>query len=550
MSERLFTTYQVADLLGATPGAVMEWIRKGWMPIQQVGDGTTRISERGLVKFLRQQGIDIEKILARVAAREKAAAPGAADADSGWPAGEARGDHERVSRVPEPESGRPTTPARAEPAGEAASEDIPARPAVAPQQAVSAPPAPDERVRAEPLEPELTEIAIESEPVVGDASAGLPPAATDDRPHAPVEQVADAILRDAIHRGAQAIHLEQRGEALILRLRIDGEIHDKPQFAALLPPGVREGLLAHLRSRAGVETAGAAREGHFTARLDGDVMAVRAVAAATAEGEKLVMYPRQPAATLADLGATAEQQAALEALLMRPGLILVTGVWPRDRRLALEALVRAGQPERRSVAAITRAWPWPLAGATGWVVGQQVEDYAPGVAAARALDADLIVVDELAGPSAAAEASDAAREGATVLAAMNVPDVHAAMELLAEMEMLAWPLSLTVSGVVEQARLRELCADCVGRGRRGDGAGASSCSRCGGSGYVGCHRLFNVLESAEGLAAMIRRELKGPSRIAEAPATLRDRASQLVRAGRTTATELARAGLTASSGHA
>ncbi len=35
MAERLFSTYQVADLLGATPGAVVEWIQKGQLPVQQ-----------------------------------------------------------------------------------------------------------------------------------------------------------------------------------------------------------------------------------------------------------------------------------------------------------------------------------------------------------------------------------------------------------------------------------------------------------------------------------------------------------------------------------
>lgn len=70
MPERLFTTYQVADLLGATPGAVVEWIQKGWLPVQRLPDGPLRISEKGLVFFLKQRGVDIEKIMAKVVLRE------------------------------------------------------------------------------------------------------------------------------------------------------------------------------------------------------------------------------------------------------------------------------------------------------------------------------------------------------------------------------------------------------------------------------------------------------------------------------------------------
>ncbi len=77
MPERLFTTYQVADLLGATPGAVVEWIEKGWLPVQRLPDGPLRVSERGLVQFLKGRGVDLETILAKVAVREEKSRPAA-----------------------------------------------------------------------------------------------------------------------------------------------------------------------------------------------------------------------------------------------------------------------------------------------------------------------------------------------------------------------------------------------------------------------------------------------------------------------------------------
>jgi type II secretory ATPase GspE/PulE/Tfp pilus assembly ATPase PilB-like protein/predicted transcriptional regulator len=70
MPERLFSTYQVADLLGATPGAVVEWIQKGLLPVQHLPNGPLRISESSLIQFLRNRGSDTEaeKVLARLAA--------------------------------------------------------------------------------------------------------------------------------------------------------------------------------------------------------------------------------------------------------------------------------------------------------------------------------------------------------------------------------------------------------------------------------------------------------------------------------------------------
>jgi len=64
MPERLYTAYQVAELLGATPGEVHEWMQKGWLPFKRYPDGPVRVSQRGLLSFLRERGIDIEQIIA------------------------------------------------------------------------------------------------------------------------------------------------------------------------------------------------------------------------------------------------------------------------------------------------------------------------------------------------------------------------------------------------------------------------------------------------------------------------------------------------------
>ena len=82
MPERLLSAYQVADLTGATPGAVVEWVRKGLLPIQNTPDGQVWISQEALVQFLKSCGQQAEPILARLGASQPALGePQAADAD-------------------------------------------------------------------------------------------------------------------------------------------------------------------------------------------------------------------------------------------------------------------------------------------------------------------------------------------------------------------------------------------------------------------------------------------------------------------------------------
>ncbi|MCE5279006.1 MAG: helix-turn-helix domain-containing protein [Planctomycetaceae bacterium] len=73
MTGRLYTTYQVAELLGSAPEAVVEWMKKGILPFQRMNDKSIRISEKHLVEFLRRQGIDIGALMTQTAAREKEA---------------------------------------------------------------------------------------------------------------------------------------------------------------------------------------------------------------------------------------------------------------------------------------------------------------------------------------------------------------------------------------------------------------------------------------------------------------------------------------------
>jgi type II secretory ATPase GspE/PulE/Tfp pilus assembly ATPase PilB-like protein len=64
MAERFFTTYQVAKLVGQTPGTIAEWIQDGTLPAREFPDGPTRVPESGLVEFLKQRGANPREILA------------------------------------------------------------------------------------------------------------------------------------------------------------------------------------------------------------------------------------------------------------------------------------------------------------------------------------------------------------------------------------------------------------------------------------------------------------------------------------------------------
>ena len=62
MSDRLLTPYRVCELLGATPGLVAEWMRKGWLPFERLPEGPIRISRRSVAAFAKTRGMDTVRI--------------------------------------------------------------------------------------------------------------------------------------------------------------------------------------------------------------------------------------------------------------------------------------------------------------------------------------------------------------------------------------------------------------------------------------------------------------------------------------------------------
>jgi len=65
VSERSFSTHQVASLLGSTPAAVSDWIDRGWLPSERLADGSPRVSVKGLTRFLADRGVNPTKIVTR-----------------------------------------------------------------------------------------------------------------------------------------------------------------------------------------------------------------------------------------------------------------------------------------------------------------------------------------------------------------------------------------------------------------------------------------------------------------------------------------------------
>jgi excisionase family DNA binding protein len=523
MTERLYSTQQVAQLLGTSPKTVGDWIRQGRLQAEQLPGGRVCVGESSLARFLESQGIDLEGLMAQIVlaeAKSRRPEPGRPASGNAFP-----------SAAPEfaAPAAKPPPPAPAEAPGPRAK--APPAPAEAPAprakappaRAASSPPAPAAvsapATKAPPVRAAVSAPAAKAPPIPAAVSAPAtkaPPArAASSPPAGNVDHIVDAILADAVKRRATAIHLESQSDGLALRLRIGGRLYEKPNFRQRLPQGMAARLLAAFEQRAGLAAgaSGEPREGAFSTCLAGRNIELGLSTCPTVQGKSLVVRipPTTQAARIEDLGLAPDDLAALRHVLAEPGgLVLVTAPPRTAVARTLLALASAVAAPERSTALVGDALGGPLPGA---IHVRRPAGMGPSVAALvrglRGQDADVIVIDEVLDRATAAAAVEAGAAGHLVLAAMPGRALAPDPTILTAAGVDPLAVSQALLAVIVQRTLRRICGHCKSPApidpdllKRGnfDPLSASpttwigrGCAHCRRTGYAGEVDAFAVL---------------------------------------------------------
>jgi len=318
--ERLFSTDQVAELLGVTTWVVSTWMRQGMLKAQQLPQGLVRVSERNLVSFLRAQHIDLGVMMKDIASSERTE-------DAGT---RRRGNAEK-ERNPVFPLTKPAEPSR------------PARPAEPPTHAVAVV---ETSVSEQQAQQQTDVVPRASQPAVPRPAAPEPrptSAADDTRTPLPpddgtppihaAQQVLKAVLRDALARRAQGVQFTLDGQELSLALRVDGRLHGKPHFHDRLPQGLGREIVAYALEHARLPEPAPLSSGELTLRFEGREVTVPAWACRIGETTRLVFTLPGDPPRVGDLLPVGHARTLHKALENRSGLILLAGPMDRCRRL-------------------------------------------------------------------------------------------------------------------------------------------------------------------------------------------------------------------------
>jgi type IV pilus assembly protein PilB len=385
----------------------------------------------------------------------------------------------------------------------------------------------------------------------------------------PLVRLVNSIIFQAAEDGASDIHFEPQEDALAVRLRIDGVLHEVQRIPRRMMPGVTTRL--KVLAKLDIAERRKPQDGRISlnAAAAGRMLDIRVATLPTVEGEAVVMRlldKSKKAPTLTELGLSDEMRVKMEGLIRRPtGAILVTGPTGSGKSTTLyAALTEINRPEINIITVED-----PVEFRLGGVNQVQINARA-GLTFAAALrsilrsDPDVVMVGEIRDGETAKISIEAALTGHLVLSTLHTNDAPGAITRLNEMGVEPFLTGSAVSAVLAQRLARKLCTHCCEmytpttdemiKARVSPDVAAAAdgvvfyrkkgCPRCGQTGYkgrIGVYQLLVMSETLETLAAQkaSREELERAA-IEEGMRTLWDDGLSKVAAGLTSLEELAR----------
>ena len=390
------------------------------------------------------------------------------------------------------------------------------------------------------------------------SSSELDPAA------APVVKALDHILTYAFEQRASDIHFEPKRELTLVRLRIDGILHD----VHLIPKIVYQAVVSRIKLLSGCNLAEKRKpqDGRIKRDSGGREVELRVSTMPTAFGEKAVLRIFDPEILLKgidQLGLSNRDLPKFYDFISRPtGIILVTGPTGSGKTTTLYSVLKYLSKPEVNIVTIEDPIEMVFEDLNQVAVKPQIDiTFASALRTVLRQDPDIIMVGEIRDTETAENAVQAALTGHLVLSTLHTNDAPASITRLLDLDIPHFLITSTLIGIMAQRLVRENCTHCLEeyvptpdeasvlrmpidklekyRFKRGRG-----CLHCRQTGYSGRTGIYEVLPMSDKVRALVTagagaQDLFKAGR-EEGMRTLREAAIEKVFRGVTTTTEMVR----------
>ena len=280
---------------------------------------------------------------------------------------------------------------------------------------------------------------------------------------APVVQVVDRILTQAMRDRASDVHIEPSDDIVRVRFRIDGALKEILQLPAAIGPG----LVSRIKIMANMNIVERRRpqDGQLTINIDGKEVDVRVATTATIMGESCVMRlldKTRSVLRLNDLGMPLDTHEAYSKIVRAPfGMVLCAGPTGSGKTTTLYATLSEVSNPTLNVMTIEDPVEYVFPSINQIQTNEQAGlTFATGLRSILRQDPDVILVGEIRDVETTRVAVQSALTGHFVVSSLHATDSVSALHRFLDMGIESFLIASSVLAVVGQRLLRRICPSC------------------------------------------------------------------------------------------
>ncbi|PIQ90792.1 MAG: secretion system protein E [Candidatus Omnitrophica bacterium CG11_big_fil_rev_8_21_14_0_20_41_12] len=284
-----------------------------------------------------------------------------------------------------------------------------------------------------------------------------------DSQKAPIVQLVDIILAQALKRRASDIHIEPEIDCLRIRYRVDGSLHD----ILKVPKINQNAILARLKiiSNLDITENRIPQDGRFKVRTEGREIDFRVSSLPTTFGQKFVLRALDKgnlSIGLDKLGFSEQPDTNFKKAVAKPfGMMLVTGPTGSGKSTTLYSVLNQLNTPEKNIITIEDPVEYQVDGITQMQVKPDIGlDFASGLRSILRQSPDVIMIGEIRDAETADIAIKAALTGQLVLSTLHTNDAISSITRLIDMGVEPFLVASSVIMLCAQRLARKICLKC------------------------------------------------------------------------------------------
>ncbi|WP_144993593.1 GspE/PulE family protein [Polystyrenella longa] len=324
----------------------------------------------------------------------------------------------------------------------------------------------------------------------------------------------DLLLERAFQLKATDIHLDPTDRGLLVRLRVDGLLHNVLE----LPPNVTSHVISRIKLLANMDITERrlSQDGHISNAVLQHQRDIRVGSGPTIHGERLVlrlMPDNREYVELGELGFDEGQIKILQRCIEKPyGMILSVGPVGSGKSTTMYSCLQKLSDPTKSLVTIEDPVERRMENVNQIQVDPKIDfGFVEALRGVLRQDPNVMMVGEIRDPETAHIACRAGLTGVVVLSTLHANDTAATIDVFREFGIPPMFIADSLQGIISQRLLRKVCRECAEDIKLDDKhirmlqlsdeevdkcqlKSGKGCGVCFGTGYAGRTGVFEIME--------------------------------------------------------